>query len=64
MRTLAGAGVSPRRLLPGLRVQPLSLRHCHPERSEGSLATAIVTLNEVKGLLREPEDSSPETGSE
>jgi len=34
------------------------------ERSEESLATPVVTLNEVKGLLRMPEDSSPEAGSE
>jgi len=32
------------------------------ERSEESLVTPIVTLNEVKGLLQ-PEDSSPEMGS-
>jgi len=32
------------------------------ERSEESLATPVVTLNEVKGLLLQLEDSSPEVG--
>jgi len=34
------------------------------ERSEESLVTLNVTLNEVKGLLLKPEDSSPAAGSE
>jgi len=38
--------------------------NCHSERSEESLVTLNVTLNEVKGLLLQPEDSSPETGSD
>jgi len=41
-----------------------TLLNCHSERSEESLATPIVTLNKVKGLLRESEDSSTEAVSE